>query len=75
MMLARLVGVHPGGGVAGARSREPIRAPIGLFEHYEGALHGFAVPDFPVFDAIAAERHWQRVPELFAATLRGTAPA
>lgn len=39
-------------------------------ELYEGALHGFAVPDFPVFDEAAAERQWQRVLELFAETLR-----
>jgi len=39
-------------------------------ELYEGARHGFAVPDFPVFDQTAADRHWQRVFELFDATLR-----
>jgi carboxymethylenebutenolidase len=25
---------------------------------YEGARHGFAVPDLPVYDEAAAERHW-----------------
>lgn len=39
-------------------------------ELYPGARHGFAVPDFPVYDAEAAERHWQRVLALFAAELR-----
>lgn len=35
-------------------------------ELYPGALHGFAVPDFPEFDAAAAEHHWDRVLETFA---------
>ncbi|MFO0747348.1 MAG: dienelactone hydrolase family protein [Myxococcota bacterium] len=39
-------------------------------ELFEGALHGFAVPDFPVYDEAAAERQWERVLELFAARLR-----
>ena len=34
-------------------------------EVFEGARHGFAVPDFPVYDERAAERQWQRVLELF----------
>jgi carboxymethylenebutenolidase len=29
-----------------------------LIETYPGARHGFAVPDVPVFDRGAAERHW-----------------
>ncbi|MGB7598635.1 MAG: dienelactone hydrolase family protein [Gallionella sp.] len=29
-----------------------------LIETYPGALHGFAVPDHPVYDQAAAERHW-----------------
>jgi carboxymethylenebutenolidase len=29
-----------------------------LIETYPGARHGFAVPDHPVFDPSAAERHW-----------------
>lgn len=33
---------------------------------YNGALHGFAVPDHSVHDAAAAERHWERVLALFA---------
>lgn len=39
-------------------------------EHYPGALHGFAVPDFPIYVEAAAERHWERVLALFDATLR-----
>jgi len=29
-----------------------------LIETYPGARHGFAVPDLPVFNPAAAERHW-----------------
>jgi carboxymethylenebutenolidase len=36
-----------------------------LIEIYPGARHGFAVPDQPVFDDIAAERHWSALFELF----------
>lgn len=39
-------------------------------ELYPNAKHGFAVPDFPVYDEAAAETHWQRVLALFEATLR-----
>lgn len=34
-------------------------------ELYPGALHGFAMPDFPVYDAAAAARQWARVLRLF----------
>jgi carboxymethylenebutenolidase len=34
------------------------------------ALHGFAVPDNPTYDAIAAERHWTAMQELFTAALK-----
>ena len=33
------------------------------------ALHGFAVPDNPTYDAGAASRHWDALAELFGATL------
>lgn len=33
------------------------------------APHGFAVPDTPVYDEAAAERHWARLAELFASAL------
>jgi carboxymethylenebutenolidase len=33
------------------------------------AAHGFAVPDMPVFDHDAAERHWQVLGELYGAML------
>jgi carboxymethylenebutenolidase len=35
-------------------------------ELYRGASHGFAVPDMPVYDEAAAERHWQRLATFFA---------
>lgn len=34
-----------------------------------GKLHGYAMPDFPVYDAGAAEQHWQRALDLFGQTL------
>ena len=38
-------------------------------EVYAGAAHGFAMPDFPVFDAAASEKHWERVVSLFREAL------
>jgi carboxymethylenebutenolidase len=38
-------------------------------EVYEGVRHGFAVPDHPAYDKNAAERHWQKLLELFNQTL------
>ncbi|PGH48707.1 dienelactone hydrolase family protein [Streptomyces sp. Ru87] len=40
-------------------------------EVYEGAAHGFTMADTPVFDAAALDRHWERLLDLFARTLRG----
>ena len=37
---------------------------------YPGALHGWTMADFPIYDEPAAERHWQVLFELFGATLR-----
>jgi carboxymethylenebutenolidase len=37
-------------------------------ETYE-ALHGYAVPDMPVFDAPAAERHWAALESLYGSAL------
>lgn len=34
-----------------------------------GARHGYAMTDFPVYAPAAAERHWDKIVELFAATL------
>jgi carboxymethylenebutenolidase len=40
-----------------------------VVESYEGAHHGFAVPDVPSYDPAAAERHWKVLFELFGETL------
>ena len=39
-------------------------------ETYEGASHGWTVPDNPVFNAAQAERAFGKLTELFAQTLR-----
>ncbi len=41
-----------------------------LVETYSGARHGFAVPDSPVFDLNAAERHWKTLFTLFDEKLK-----
>jgi carboxymethylenebutenolidase len=38
-------------------------------EIYLGALHGFTMADFPVYNEAAAERHWVELASLFAGTL------
>ena len=38
-------------------------------ETYEGASHGWTVPDNPVFNATQAERAFAKLRELFAGTL------
>ena len=40
-----------------------------VVETYAGARHGFAVPDLPVFDKGASERHWTALFRLFQETL------
>jgi carboxymethylenebutenolidase len=40
-----------------------------VVETYPGARHGFAVPDLPVFDKGAAERHWMALFKLYQETL------
>jgi carboxymethylenebutenolidase len=39
-------------------------------ELYPGALHGFAMPDFPVYKADAQARQWAKVLALFDANVR-----
>jgi carboxymethylenebutenolidase len=39
-------------------------------EIYPGALHGWTMPDFPVYNAEAAERHWRELLALFGAKLQ-----
>jgi len=34
------------------------------------AKHGWVLRDTPAYDAVAAERHWQTLSELFDATLK-----
>lgn len=41
-----------------------------LIEIYPGALHGFAISDFPVFDPAAAERHWAALFRIFSKAFR-----
>jgi dienelactone hydrolase len=38
-------------------------------ETYDGASHGWTVPDNPVFNATQAERAFGKLTELFAGTL------
>jgi carboxymethylenebutenolidase len=40
-----------------------------VVETYEGALHGFAVRDLPVYNEEAAERHWDTLLKLLKETL------
>jgi carboxymethylenebutenolidase len=39
-------------------------------EIYPGALHGWTMVDFPVYDEAAAERHWRELMALFGDRLR-----
>lgn len=39
-------------------------------EIYHGASHGWMVPDFPVYDPVAADRGWKALSALFDRTLR-----
>jgi len=39
-------------------------------EIYPGALHGWTMADFPVYDEAAAERHWDELLALFSAKLK-----
>jgi carboxymethylenebutenolidase len=52
--------------VAGALGAAHVHYQMEL---YAGASHGFAVPDVPPYQEQAAERHWERVSELFASAL------
>jgi carboxymethylenebutenolidase len=39
-------------------------------EIYDGAKHGYTMPDLSVYDAPAAERHWRELVTLFDSTLK-----
>ncbi|MQA15881.1 MAG: dienelactone hydrolase family protein [Pseudonocardiaceae bacterium] len=41
-------------------------------ELYSGAGHGFTMVDLPVYDQAAADRHWDRLRELFSRNLQPT---
>ena len=41
-----------------------------LCEQYDGATHGFTMSDTAVYDQAATDRHWERLLDLFARTLR-----
>ena len=51
---------------------EALRNWHGAFqsEVYDGALHGWTVPDQPVYDELQAERAFEKLVELFDATLK-----
>jgi carboxymethylenebutenolidase len=42
---------------------------------YKGARHGYTMPDLPVYQRDAAERHWREMLKLFDETLKEKAPA
>ena len=42
---------------------------------YEGAKHGYAPPDMPVYNEAAAERHWRELFKLLDRTLKAPATA
>jgi carboxymethylenebutenolidase len=46
---------------------EAANVPFAI-ELYAGVSHGFAVPDLPVYDREAAERHWDRLLKLLGET-------
>jgi len=57
------------------RLREALTA-AGLentVEIYEGAKHGYAPPDMPVYDRDASERHWREMLSLFDEALKAAA--
>jgi carboxymethylenebutenolidase len=39
-------------------------------ELYTGALHGFTMPDLPVYNKAACDQHWDRLFALYAKTLK-----
>ena len=40
-------------------------------EWYPGTTHGFVFPERPAYQREGAERHWERLQELFARNLKG----
>jgi carboxymethylenebutenolidase len=50
-------------------------APATEVEIYPGVHHGFAFRERPVYDGVAAERHWERLFSLFRRRLQPAATA
>jgi len=42
---------------------------------YAGARHGYTMPDLPVYDRDASERHWRELLKLLDETLKRPAAA
>jgi carboxymethylenebutenolidase len=55
-----------------ARLDEALKAGGNRYqsELYTGALHGFTMADLPVYNKAASDKHWDRLLDLFAKTLR-----
>jgi carboxymethylenebutenolidase len=47
-----------------------LKGANGEVEQYPGTDHGFAFPQRPVYNKLAAEQHWERVLSLFGRRLR-----
>jgi carboxymethylenebutenolidase len=54
-----------------AQLDEALKAATVRFqtEVYTGALHGFTMPDLPVYNEAACEKHWERLLGLYGRTL------
>ncbi len=50
-----------------AMHANPVKAEVEL---YKGTEHGFAFPQRPAYDKVAAERHWECLFDLFGRALR-----
>ena len=55
--------------MARVRSEREANGGNAEIEIYPGASHGFAFPQRPVYDKHSAERHWERLFQLFGPTL------
>ena len=58
-----------------ARCADRRRASTNEVTIYAGARHGYTMPDLPVYDEGAAERHWTEMLALFDETLKETVAA
>ena len=67
----RALGVAPLGGVEIVRGARPALDAADVDNEvtiYKGAKHGYTMPDLPVYDREAAERHWSEMLKLFGST-------